>query len=173
MGAVENGQFREGESYHDWLVRKEGMMNNISRELSMYGTALNVRVLNCATNEGVGTLAELVDIARNRPKQMLRWCNFGKVSLQEVLNVANHCGIGISTETNMTDQPIKGYRELSQQELEVINSIKDKANEVALLVASLRTGHVDADPRWVAIGQTDLQTGFMALVRSVAKPTGF
>jgi hypothetical protein len=73
----------------------------------------------------------------------------------------------------MSDQPIKGYRNLNKQELEVINAIKEKANEVALLVASLRTGHVDADMRWVSIGQTDLQTGFMALVRSVAKPEGF
>lgn len=73
----------------------------------------------------------------------------------------------------MTEQPIKGYRNLTQQELEVINAIKDKAGEVELLVEGLRSGHVDADGRWVSIGQTQLQQGFMALVRAVAKPGGF
>jgi hypothetical protein len=71
----------------------------------------------------------------------------------------------------MTDQPIKGYRTLSERELALINSIKTKANEVEEIVDELKAGAADA--RWVAIGATNLQQGFMALVRSVAKPTGF
>ncbi|MBC4892321.1 hypothetical protein H8L28_26810, partial [Klebsiella pneumoniae] len=29
------------------------------------------------------------------------------------------------------------------------------------------------DKRWLAIGKTDLQKGFMAVIRSIAKPTTF
>ena len=29
------------------------------------------------------------------------------------------------------------------------------------------------DQRWLAIGKTDLQKGFMSVVRSIAKPTSF
>jgi hypothetical protein len=31
----------------------------------------------------------------------------------------------------------------------------------------------EIDKRWLAIAKTDLQKGFMALVRSIAKPTTF
>lgn len=67
---------------------------------------------------------------------------------------------------------IKGYRDLSQQEIDFMNEIKQKAEEVRLLVEKLMTSE-DTDKRWASIGRTDLQTGFMALVRSVAQPTTF
>jgi hypothetical protein len=35
------------------------------------------------------------------------------------------------------------------------------------------TGWDGADQRWVAIAKTDLQKGFMALVRAVAQPESF
>jgi hypothetical protein len=31
----------------------------------------------------------------------------------------------------------------------------------------------DSDKRWASIARTDLQTGFMALIRAVAKPETF
>jgi hypothetical protein len=72
---------------------------------------------------------------------------------------------------------IKGYRELSETELEAINRIKDSAEEVNKLVEGLTAaqmpgGHMP-DQRWVAIARTQLQQGFMALTRAVAKPTTF
>jgi hypothetical protein len=67
---------------------------------------------------------------------------------------------------------IKGYRELSSEELEVINLIKAVADEIGLFVDKVMEND-DTDKRWVSIARTDLQTGFMALIRSIAKPTSF
>jgi len=67
---------------------------------------------------------------------------------------------------------IKGYRELSQDEIDLMNEIKVKGVELGGLVKRLRTAD-DLDQRWVSIGATDLQTGLMALTRSVAKPEFF
>ncbi len=67
---------------------------------------------------------------------------------------------------------IKGYHELSQEEIDVMNEIKAKGAEVGALVEKLIA--MDAlDGRWLAIGRTHLQQGFMALTRSVAKPEFF
>lgn len=68
---------------------------------------------------------------------------------------------------------IKGYRELSEQEIALMNEIKQKASEVGELVDKLRNAGTMLDQRWVSIGTTDLQTGMMALVRAVAQPTTF
>lgn len=67
---------------------------------------------------------------------------------------------------------IKGYRELSETEIALMNEIKQKGSELGELVATLRAG-VELDQRWVSVGATDLQTGLMALTRAVAKPTFF
>lgn len=67
---------------------------------------------------------------------------------------------------------IKGYRDLSPKEIELMNKIKSAGEQLGDLVDELHS-NFDTDKRWVAIGRTDLQTGIMALVRSVAKPTTF
>lgn len=67
---------------------------------------------------------------------------------------------------------IKGYRDLSQDEIDLMNEIKAKGAELGDLVEKLRITE-DIDQRWVSIGVTDLQTGLMALTRSVARPTFF
>ena len=67
---------------------------------------------------------------------------------------------------------ITGYRDLSEGEIAAMNNIKAKAIEIGELVKELEQ-KAWVDTRWVAIGKTDLQTGFMALVRSVAKPETF
>lgn len=69
-------------------------------------------------------------------------------------------------------QKISGYRDLSQTEIDTMNVIKAKAEEIGQLCNDLSASG-SADNRWVAIGATHLQQGFMALVRSVAKPTTF
>ena len=72
---------------------------------------------------------------------------------------------------------VTGYRQLSPEEAELMNEIKAQANIVGALCHRLAVLAKDdptgVDARWVAIGQTDLQKGFMSLVRSVAKPTSF
>lgn len=67
---------------------------------------------------------------------------------------------------------IKGYRELSAEEIALMNEIKTKGAELGELVAKLRATE-GLDQRWVSIGATDLQTGLMALTRAVAQPTFF
>ena len=67
---------------------------------------------------------------------------------------------------------IKGYRELSQVEIDLMNEIKTKGAELGELVNKLRNTE-GLDQRWVSIGATDFQTGLMALTRSVAQPTFF
>lgn len=69
-------------------------------------------------------------------------------------------------------QHIKGYRELSAEEIALMNKIKELGVSMGELVQELRALPGN-DQRWVSIGQTDLQTGLMALTRSVAQPTTF
>jgi hypothetical protein len=69
-------------------------------------------------------------------------------------------------------QHIKGYRDLSAEEIALMNQIKEQGVILGALVAKLRAEQ-GVDQRWVSIGQTDLQTGLMALTRSVAQPTTF
>ena len=83
-------------------------------------------------------------------------------------------GQNILKEHTMENQHrrIKGYRELSQSEIDAMNEIKSKGAELGELVAKLR--EMDGlDQRWLSIGATDLQTGLMALTRAVAQPTFF
>lgn len=68
--------------------------------------------------------------------------------------------------------PITGYRQLSEEEIALMNSIKEKGEELGQLIEKLK-GMESTDKRWVAEGNTDLQKGIMCLVRSVAKPTSF
>lgn len=79
---------------------------------------------------------------------------------------------------------ISGYRELSQEEIDLMNRIKAKGQELLDLQAELQTyidglfidsddmqRFDDAEPhKWVRIGKNDIQTGIMALVRAVAQP---
>jgi len=67
---------------------------------------------------------------------------------------------------------IKGYRELSDDEIALMNEIKDRGHQLGKLVERLQE-NPDLDQRWVSIGATDLQKGLMALTRSIAKPDFF
>ena len=83
---------------------------------------------------------------------------------------------------------IKGYRELSQEEIDLINEIKAEGVRLEALqekvkqfnLGFMQSSH-EADGltqqaesfRWAAIAKTDFQTGLMALTRAVAKPTFF
>lgn len=67
---------------------------------------------------------------------------------------------------------IKGYRELSQAEIDLMNEVKARGVDLGALVDALRA-NPNLDQRWVAIGATQLQQGLMALTRAVAQPTFF
>ena len=68
---------------------------------------------------------------------------------------------------------IKGYRELSQEDIDLMNEIKQKGIELGNMIDGLRSCGDTLDQRWVSIGATDLQTGLMALTRAVAQPEFF
>ena len=67
---------------------------------------------------------------------------------------------------------IKGYRDLTQEEIDAMNEIKEVGVKLDELTTKLSAMN-DIDLRWLHIGQTDLQKGLMAVVRSVARPTTF
>jgi hypothetical protein len=67
---------------------------------------------------------------------------------------------------------IKGYRDLSQEEIDAMNEIKAMGEQVGALVEKVNEIE-GVDLRWSFIAKEDLQKGFMALVRSVAQPGSF
>lgn len=67
---------------------------------------------------------------------------------------------------------LKGYRELTPAEIDLANQIKVIGETLGHMVDRLRA-NPGLDQRWVSIGATDLQTGIMALVRAVTRPTTF
>lgn len=67
---------------------------------------------------------------------------------------------------------IKGYRELNQKEIDLMNEVKQHGAVLGELVDRLKMLDI-VDQRWVSIGETDLQTGLMALTRSITKPDFF
>lgn len=76
---------------------------------------------------------------------------------------------------------IVGYRQLSQAEQDLMNEGKRLAEQVGKYVERLSTmngtsregGAPALDQRWVSEGKTDLQKGFMSLMRAIARPTTF
>jgi len=82
-----------------------------------------------------------------------------------------------------TQPKITGYRQLSPAEAELMNEGKALAEKCGEYIAKLRTHTQDAailnnsglvlDQRWISIGATDLQRGFMAVIRGIAQPTTF
>lgn len=70
---------------------------------------------------------------------------------------------------------IAGYKELNQDQIDKMNEIKQLAAQVGDLVYELDEmfPNPGQQSRWVSIGRTDLQQGFMALSRAVADPDFF
>ena len=69
-------------------------------------------------------------------------------------------------------EKVKGYRKLSQAEIDLMNEGKALAEKCGEFIEKLESFE-DTDKRNVALGKTNLQQGFMWAIRSVAKPTTF
>lgn len=67
---------------------------------------------------------------------------------------------------------IIGYRKLSKAEIDLMNSIKEMGADLGEVIDMLASQPF-ADQRSLANARTELQTGFMWLLRSIAKPTSF
>lgn len=106
--------------------------------------------------------------------------------MQEALRKAIDAGVMPSLIDSSVNQPIfkgvekmdnqhkkiTGYRDLTQEEIDLMNRSKALASEVGDFIEYLsKTGY--EDKRWLAIAKTDLQKGFMSLTRSIAKPSTF
>jgi len=74
----------------------------------------------------------------------------------------------------MKDQheKITGYRDLSQEEIDLMNEGKSLAELCGKFIKKLEA-NADTDKRNVALGKTNLQQGFMWAIRGIAKPTTF
>jgi uncharacterized protein YcbK (DUF882 family) len=67
---------------------------------------------------------------------------------------------------------IKGYRDLSQAEIDAMNMVKQSAEMVGAVIDAVAS--IDGvDQQWLAAAKLDLQKGFMCLTRSIAQPTTF
>lgn len=92
-------------------------------------------------------------------------------------------GGGSTAGTPVLIQPaITGYRQLSQAEADLMNEGKALAQQCGAFIAKLRThppvGAISdvgpaLDQRWISIGATKLQEGFMCVTRGIAQPTTF
>jgi hypothetical protein len=69
-------------------------------------------------------------------------------------------------------QKISGYRDLSQEEIDLMNELKKAGNNVGTILEQVAS-IPNIDQRWLSIGRTDIQKGFMAAIRSIARPTTF
>jgi len=69
---------------------------------------------------------------------------------------------------------IKGYRDLSEAEIQMMNEIKEREADLKMLLD--RVGEAEDMPsdskRWLALARTNLETGFMYAVKAVARPVG-
>lgn len=80
---------------------------------------------------------------------------------------------------------IKGYRDLSQEEINLMNKIKEKAEELKVLIEEaddtlfalkdpvINQDGLDDVQRYLELARTNLQQGFMWFVRAVARPESF
>ena len=79
----------------------------------------------------------------------------------------------------MIQPKVTGYRQLSEAEVALMNEGKALAQACGEFIEKLRAngtgpaGEPVLDQRWVSIGATQIQQGFMAVIRGIAQPTTF
>lgn len=67
---------------------------------------------------------------------------------------------------------IKGYRELTEEEIDLMNETKELAESCKMLLDKIKSVP-NVDTRSVSIATINLQQGFMWAVRAVARPETF
>ena len=66
---------------------------------------------------------------------------------------------------------IEGYRDLSVEEIAIMNKLKACEKDVLALVQEVHNTP-GANARSAAIARTETQTGFIWLIRAIARPNG-
>jgi hypothetical protein len=79
------------------------------------------------------------------------------------------------TEENTVYTPpaIKGYRKLTQAELDAVNEVKALGEHIDAVLHNTASRDVAYDPRALAIARTEFQTALMWMTRSITKPETF
>lgn len=75
----------------------------------------------------------------------------------------------------MTDHkpiPVAGYTDQSEANVALVNQNKMLEERILRQLDAMRD-HPEVDQRWLAIGRTQIEQGFMAVNRSVFKPKRF
>lgn len=67
---------------------------------------------------------------------------------------------------------ISGYRDLTPADIDLMNEVKALGAKVGEITARIKE-LPETDQRWLATGVTDLQKGFMSVIRAITKPTTF
>lgn len=71
--------------------------------------------------------------------------------------------------------PVVGYKSQSTENIKIVNELKIVEERLLRCIEHLEQAvdeyGVGYDRRWLAIGRTHIQQGFMAVARSVFKPT--
>lgn len=73
----------------------------------------------------------------------------------------------------MTDHkglPVPGYRPQSQANVDLVKKFKETEEKILRALDELNSLQ-EIDKRWLAIGRTSLEQAFMAINRSIFKPT--
>lgn len=66
--------------------------------------------------------------------------------------------------------PVAGYRDQPMSNVDLVN-VNKKSEEYMLCILDNLATLPDVDKRWLAIGRTQLEQAFMAINRSVFKPS--
>lgn len=66
--------------------------------------------------------------------------------------------------------PVAGYREQTSDKVALVNHNKIAEEQTLRILDSLK-GDPSVDQRWLAIGRTSIEQGFMAVNRAVFQPT--
>lgn len=66
--------------------------------------------------------------------------------------------------------PVNGYRSQSQVNVDLVNANKVMEEIILRVIENLEL-YVDVDYRWLHIGRTHIEQGFMAINRSIFRPS--
>jgi len=66
---------------------------------------------------------------------------------------------------------VPGYMPQSQEKIDLVSRNKELEERVLRVLDDLRGIVYDADQRWLAIGRTAIENGFMAVNRAIFQPS--
>lgn len=67
--------------------------------------------------------------------------------------------------------PVHGYVDQPQSAIDLVNTLKLAEESLLRMMDEMRDKGHQYDQRWLAIARTQLEQGYMALNRSIFKPT--